>query len=353
MSGDSLYRRILAGRVGLWASPIRALLRAAEALYAAGMAARNRHYDDQGPHHKSGVPVISVGNITVGGTGKTPLVIDLARRLALLGRTPAVVAHGYKALRGEPNDEERIVRKSCPGVIYLAHPDRRLAVDRARHLFGADVAVLDDGFQHRRLARSLDIVVVDATCPFGYEHLLPRGLLRETPASLRRAHVVVLTRCDQVSPTRLSRTAARLSALAPEAVHLRSVHRVTAVEGLDGRPFSGDVSGRRAILFASIGNPDSFATTARMLGVEVVGHQWWADHHVYSRRDVHSLLRARRFPPHDLLLTTEKDAVKLAELPGLDDAAIFVVRITIDFLDDGGTILQTILAHKLSETATG
>lgn len=351
MSVYSLYRNIIAGHAGIWASPARVVLRVAEGIYAVGVAARNRRYDRQGAFNTPPVPVISIGNITVGGTGKTPLVIDLVRRLERMGRSPAVVSRGYKALPGEPNDEERLIRRNCPGVIYLADPDRAAAAEKAQHQLGADVIVLDDGFQHRGLGRVLDIVLIDATCPFGYGHLLPRGLLREPLTSLRRAHVVALTRCDQVSCVELSRITDRLHAIAPEAAHVQCNHRVTAVEGLNGKPLEGDPGGKRAVLFASIGNPQSFVTTARRLGVEVVGERWWPDHHVYRRRDIDSLLRWGRFPAHALLLTTEKDAVKLTELRGLEHSKIFVVRIAIDFVSDGGTILQTILENRLSESA--
>jgi tetraacyldisaccharide 4'-kinase len=313
--------------------------------------------------------ILSVGNITVGGTGKTPLVIDLVRRLEAMGRNPAVVSRGYKAAADEPNDEELLIRRSCPGVIYLADPDRSAAAQRACDDCGADVIVLDDGFQHRRLWRTLDIVLIDVTNPFGYGHLLPRGLLREPLSSLRRAQVVVLTRCDQVSgaelsrladrleglapQAELSRLADRLEGLAPQATQLRCRHRVIAVETLDGKPCEGGLDGKRAVLFAAIGNPRSFATAARTLGVEVVGERWWPDHHAYRPRDIHSMLRSGRFPPHDLLLTTEKDAVKLAELHGLDCAGILVLRIAIDFVDDGGTIFQTVLEKTLSESNAG
>jgi tetraacyldisaccharide 4'-kinase len=350
MSEHSLYRRIIAGETGAWASPVRGVLRAAEEAYKICIALWNRRYDHSHSHSVLPIPVLSIGNITVGGTGKTPLVIDLVRRLEAMGRNPAVVSRGYKAAADEPNDEERLIRRSCPGIVYLADPDRSAAAQRACDDCGADVIVLDDGFQHRRLSRTLDIVLIDATNPFGYGHLLPRGLLREPLSSLRRAQVVVLTRCDQVSGAELSRIADRLEGLAPQATHLRCNHRVTAVETLDGKPCEGGLDGRRAVLFAAIGNPRSFATAARTLGVEVVGERWWPDHHAYRPRDIHSMLRSGRFPPHDLLLTTEKDAVKLAELHGLDHVGILVLRIAIDFVDDGGTIFQTVLEKTLSES---
>ena len=343
MSEHSLYRRVIAGEAGRWASPLRGLLRAAEVVYARVVRLRNGRYDRHGPRRVLPVPVISVGNLTVGGTGKTPFVMELVNRLDRMGLRPAVVSRGYKRGAVSTNDEERLIRRSCPGVICVSDPDRAAAGEIAHRDLGADVIVLDDGFQHRQLGRSLDIVLVDATCPFGFGHLLPRGLLREPAESLRRAQVVVLTRCDQVSPARLSEIDARLRVLAPETTHLQCKHHVTSIRRLAGPPVTEPLEGKRAVLFAGVGNPRMFAVTVRSLGVEVVGERWWPDHHRYRPRDVAALLGSERFPPHDLLITTEKDAVKLEGLSGFDHADIVVVRIAIDFAGEGGTILQKVL----------
>lgn len=347
MSRHSLYRRIIAQDAGAWAEPGRWFLRAAESFYSCIVALRNARYDRTGARVVLPIPVISVGNITVGGTGKTPFVIELLKRLDGRGFSPVVVSRGYKAGDGEPNDEERLIRQSCPSVVCVSDPDRALAGEVAHRRFGADVIVLDDGFQHRRLHRVLDIVLVDATCPFGFDHLLPRGLLREPVDSLRRAHVVVLTRCDQVSQAALLQIRTRLCGLAGDALHLKCSHRVTSIEDLSGNPAKEHLAGKRAVLFAGIGCPGTFATTVRSLGVDVVGERWWADHHHYRRRDIESLLRCGRFPPHDFLITTEKDAVKLVTLGGFGNAPILVIKIAIDFTEDDGTMLQTVLDETL------
>lgn len=376
MHGESLYRKIVAGETGVWASPVRGLLWSASVIYGGAIALRNAWYDRKGTTTRLPVPVISVGNLTVGGTGKTPFVIDLVRRLDALGYSPAVIARGYGATPGEPNDEQKLIQKNCPSVACVSDPDRRRAGEVACEQFGADVIVLDDGFQHRRLARDLDIVLVDATCPFGYGHVLPRGLLREPVIGLRRAHIVVLTRCDQVSRTELARIEARLGELAPDAAYLKCNHRVTGVERLDGTPLGdnqlahnaqvtsqpkrtkaqgpwcclgaeGGLDRKRVVLFAGIAHPQSFLTTVSSLGADVVAARWFPDHHHYTLRNLQSLLQADRFPTHDFLVTTEKDAVKLAELRGLDAATIVVVRVAIDFVDDGGTMLQAILEQRL------
>ncbi len=350
MSEDSVYRRMIAGDAGPWCWPLLGLLRVAEAVYACGVALRNARYERSGPRHVLPIPVISVGNLTVGGTGKTPFVIELIRRLDGMGYNPAVVSRGYGAAGNSPNDEERLIRSRFPSVVCVSDPDRVWAGETAHQRFGADVIVLDDAFQHRQLGRTLDIVLVDATCPFGFDHLLPRGLLREPVESLRRADVVVLTRYDQVSAADRERIETRLQHLVGDALLINCKHRVSSVERLDGTFEEGSLEGKRAVLFAGIGQTRAFVTTVRALGVEVVAHRWWPDHHHYRRREVDTLLEQDRFPPHDLILTTEKDAVKLAELGGLDGAQISVVKVAIDFVDDGGTMLQTLLDRTLERS---
>jgi len=347
MSEHSPFRRIIAGESGLWAAPIRGGLRLAEILYASGVAVRNSRFDRRGPRHVASIPVISVGNITVGGTGKTPFVIHLVGRLEQMGLAPAVVSRGYGTAAGEPNDEERLIRKSCAGVVCVSDPDRALAVEVAQRQFGANVVVLDDGFQHRRLARTLDIVLIDATCPFGFGHLLPRGLLREPLESLRRAHLIILTRCDQVSRSDLSSIESKVHAIAGNTLQLKCSHRVTGLQRLDGTPVEEPLEGKRAVLFAGIAQPQAFLTTVRSLGIDVVGCRWWPDHHRYRSQDIDSLMGVGRYPPYDLLVTTEKDAVKLTDLPGVGQARIAVARVAIDFVDGDDTMLQKFLIDTL------
>ena len=349
MSDGTLYDRIIGEKPHVWTYPLRGVLLLASYAYRYVVCARNRRYDLAGPSYTPPVPVISVGNITVGGTGKTPMVIDLVHRLERMGRNPAVVSRGYRAPAGKPNDEELLIRKHCPGVVYAADPDRISAVRRVCGKIGADAIVLDDAFQHRRLGRTLDMVLVDATCPFGYGHVFPRGLLREPLKGLRRAGVIVLTRCEQAPAGTVAQTMDRLHTLAPDATLLKCNHCVAGVETLDGESIEGELAGRRVVLFASVGNPKSFDTTARMLGVNVVGCRWWPDHHAHRARDVERLRRAMKPTDRCALLTTEKDAVKLARLDDLDRRDILVVRIAIDFDGDDGTILDQVLEQALRE----
>ncbi|MBI1826475.1 MAG: tetraacyldisaccharide 4'-kinase [Planctomycetes bacterium] len=350
-----MWERIVSGSAGPWSIPIRVVLGGVEAGYRSVVARRNRHFDQLHATAKIPTTVISIGNITVGGTGKTPLVIELVDRLKRLDRRPAVIARGYGSKPGGANDEEILIRKHCPGVIYVSDFDRIRGAAHACRRDRADVIVLDDGFQHRRLARDLDIVVIDATCPFGHEHVLPRGLLREPLTALARAHLIVISRCDQVSISTLEAIESRLGVFAPRTARIRSRHKIVEVHRMDGRIVEGapdgSLRGKRAVVFAAIGRPRAFVRTVESLGVNVVATHWWRDHHHYKIGDIHEIVVPGKDPPFDVILTTEKDAVKLAALSGYDPAAIMVVQVAIDFLGDGSTIfdesLKSVLARSL------
>ncbi len=343
------WRRIQAGQAGVQWRPVLGVLVALSVAYQWIVTCRNRIFDRRGPSARLDVPVISVGNITVGGTGKTPVVIDLVNRLESLGRSVAVVARGYGATAGTANDEEQLIRRHCPNAVYVANANRAeggaLAIDR----FGANTIILDDGFQHRRLARDLDVVLIDATCPFGFGYVLPRGLLREPMSSLKRASVIVLSRCDQVSVSQINHLEKKIASIAPAVQILRSTHRVMGVQTLAGIKIDYTEARLRAVLFGGIGHPEAFATTVRSMNIEVVGQHWWPDHHNYRASDVDQLMRLGRFPEHDIFLTTEKDAVKLCELKGIEDEFIGVVKIAIDFNEGDDTIMQGLVGQTLKK----
>jgi len=336
------YRRAMTQQGGWKGALLRPILCAAEATYSFIVNRRNRWYDRQGPIVRVPVPVIGVGNITVGGTGKTPLIIDLVQRLSVAGWQCAVIARGYGSRRGEPNDEQLLVQAAVPSVEYFVDRNRGRAAQLASRS-GAEVILLDDAFQHRRLHRDLDIVLIDATCPFGYGRLLPRGLLREPLQGLRRAPVILVTRCDQVTHDELRKLLETLKALAPQAALLRSRHRVKSVETLRGVPIDQSLKGLRGVVICGIGNPFAFVATVQSLGVEIVDGAFVRDHHRYAEKDVENLFHRDRFVSHDIKFTTEKDAVKLRGLFQRDDPKLAVVKIAIDFLPGDDTMLQSVL----------
>lgn len=261
---------------------------------------------------RAAVPVVSIGNLSVGGTGKTPCVEYVARYFHGRGRRVAILSRGYGAGDGL-NDEARVLQASLPDVPHLQGPDRvalaALAVDRLQ----SQVLVLDDGFQHRRLARDLDLVLLDATAPWGHGGLLPRGLLREPPSSLRRAQLVLLTRCDLVAGGELERLRQQVERLVPGMPVVESSHRpVGWINALgETRPLEGLALGAVAA-FCGLGNPEAFRRTLLGLGLKVSGWRTFPDHHAYGQRDLDSLGDwARQQAAGVPIVTTQKDLVKL------------------------------------------
>ena len=207
MLSASTFRELVSGRKsGPDGCFVRGALRLAEFPYTWVVNSRNRRFDDgRLPVEKVGVPVVSVGNLTLGGTGKTPMVQWLARWFQNHGLKVSLISRGYKSAGNLQNDEARELEKQLPGVAHWQNPDRVAAARVAIGEFGTEVIILDDAFQHRRIARDLDLVLIDALEPFGFGHVFPRGTLREPLAGLARAHLVILTRADMVDETERSR----------------------------------------------------------------------------------------------------------------------------------------------------
>ncbi|MEO1997370.1 MAG: tetraacyldisaccharide 4'-kinase, partial [Planctomycetaceae bacterium] len=181
------FRDLISGHNrGLAARSVRWGLECLASIYGSGVRLRNRTYD-RGLRKVQALPVpaISVGNLTAGGTGKTPFVAYLANSFCTHQHQPAILSRGYGSQDGEANDEKRVLDLLCPNVPHDQHPDRVAAAARVCEQHNIDVLILDDGFQHRRAARDLDIVLIDALNPWGFGHLLPRGLLREPPSALQ------------------------------------------------------------------------------------------------------------------------------------------------------------------------
>jgi tetraacyldisaccharide 4'-kinase len=312
---------------------MRAALRAASFPYGWVVAARNRRYDRGAAEvYRSAAPVVSVGNLTVGGTGKTPMVEWIARRLREEGVRVTILSRGYKAQESGQNDEALELELALPDVPHLQNPDRaasaRLAVDE----LAAQVLLLDDGFQHRRLARDLDVVLLDATAPFGFDHLLPRGALREPPAGLRRAGVVVLSRADMIDAAARDAIRRRASALAPEAAWCEVAHRPAALVDSTGATHGLEqLAGARVLGFCGVGNPGGFRHTLETLGCEIATWIEFPDHHAYERRDVETLVGLVEKSGATAAVCTRKDLVKL-RTPRLGRAPLRAVAVELEFL---------------------
>ncbi len=299
--------------------------------YGAGVAARRFAYE-RGLLRSERVPapVLSVGNLTAGGVGKTPFVEWLARRLLRAGRRPAIVSRGYRAGDAGENDEFRVLAQNLPDAAHVAAPRRARGARAAIDKYGADCIILDDGFQHLALRRELDIVLVDATRPLGNGALLPCGILREPPRQLRRAGAVVLTRSDLVDAVERDRLAERLADWAPQAAFAYSAHRPEELTPLPGGPAQEPewLAGKRVFWFCGIGNPPAFVRTLERLGAELVGGEAFPDHYAYRPSDAARLARQARDCRAELMVTTQKDQVKLAAFREPDPPA-YALRVAL------------------------
>jgi len=315
------FHEIASGRArGPGAAALRFLLWLCSWVFEAGARLRSFGYDRGWlTIHRASVPVISVGNLTTGGTGKTPLVAFLATELIARGLCPAILSRGYGAVAGEANDEVSMLARQIPGARFVTGPDRVTSAAVAAKN-GADVILLDDGFQHRRLARDLDIVVVDATRPFGYDALLPRGLLREPLCALARAQIVFISRCNLVPEPRLLEI--------EEQLRRSGAKRITRGRLAAGwlRLLAGDqrqettwLDGQRIVAACGIGNPQAFKAGLTLLGAEVCELRAFPDHYEYQAADLQELQTLAKQQP---VIVTAKDEGKLASLadgsvPGL------------------------------------
>jgi tetraacyldisaccharide 4'-kinase len=286
-----------------WARALRVALAPLSWAYGGVVRVRNAGYDRGWLRsHAATVPTVSVGNLSVGGTGKTPVSAWLAAELLSRGARPAIVLRGYG------DDEPRVHATLNPGVPVVVAPDRVDGIARAAAA-GANVVVLDDAFQHRRARRDRDVVLVSADGWREPLHLLPAGPWREPLAALRRASAVVVTR-KAASREQASAVQRRLREVAPELpaaiVHL-APDGLRRVGGGESRPMS-DVRGRRVLVIAAIGEPEAFAAQLRAAGADVTLHAF-PDHHAFTAAEVAAL--AARGASADLAVCTLKDAVKL------------------------------------------
>jgi tetraacyldisaccharide 4'-kinase len=293
--------------------------------------------------HCVGVPVISVGNLTVGGTGKTPCVEYVARLLREHEYQVAILSRGYGSDAGR-NDEAMVLEENLPDVPHYQDPDRVAIARTAIEESESNVLVLDDGFQHRRLARDLDIVLIDATDPWASGYLLPRGGLREPRRSLRRAGFVVLTRCDAVEPAAVEGLANEVQSLAPGISIAKTIHAPVGDFTFRGKPVGA---------FCGIGNPEGFRLTLRSLGAEVVAFRAFPDHYEYHREDVADLNRwAATLPSDACFVTTQKDWVKL-RITELAGRPLWTVRIGLQFVDGKDAFDKAVLTIANRQSAIG
>lgn len=251
--------------------------------------------------------VISIGNITWGGTGKTPLVAKIAQEVSRSGKKAAVLTRGYAG-----GDEAEELRKKLPDVPVIVGRDRVKSAEEAIQKHGAEVLILDDGFQHIRLHRDLDIVTINATEPFGVGGLIPSGNLREPVEHLSRADIFVLTKSD-IGQKNLHWISQKLLEYKPQAVIFEAVHKPVAVwSATSDRRHSPDaLRGRRVSALSGLADPHSFEKTVENLGAEIVFAGRFDDHHAYTRAEIDDFLKRSRAVGAAEVVTTRKDFVRL------------------------------------------
>ena len=332
---------------------VRSGLRMVALAYEATVRARNAAYDT-GLFSATQVDahVISVGNLTAGGTGKTPVAVALANERCGRGERVAILTRGYGAAGSvadrvlvvsdgagarcspeQAGDEPWLLAELADRAAVLLCPDRVAAARYAVDTLNAATLILDDGFQHRRLARDEEWVLVDALEPWGHGALLPRGLLREPLSSLRRATTVVISRADQAPDVaQVEETVRRHN---PGACLVWAVHapvRLRSALDADPLPLSA-LQGTRVCALSGIGNPAAFEHTVRSLGADVACACRYEDHHRFTARDLADLGRLQADKALDGVVTTEKDAVRLAPL-GAPPFPVWVLGVDATLLQE-------------------
>lgn len=348
------YRAIVSGQRR---KPVDALIRCGLAIvevpYTCVMQIRNFRFDrGHLPSQDVEVPVISVGNLTLGGTGKTPMVAWLAGWFRQRQIRVSIVSRGYGAGQNSRNDEAREIESRLPDVPHIQNPDRIAAARVAIDELDAQLIILDDGFQHRRLSRDLDLVLIDATEPFGFDHVFPRGMLREPVAGLQRADLVALTRCDLVDPAQREAIRQRVSVLAPQAKWIEVCFGPSHLFSASGSKRALDsVSGQSIAAFCGVGNPSAFRKTLVSSGLKVKAFREFPDHHEFSRQDIDSLADwVRSNSDVQAVACTHKDLVKIS-VDQLGGKPLYALAIELD-IQVGQAELESALRAVSKQIAT-
>jgi len=338
------------GRPGPAASGLRGVLRGCARLYDLGLEAYLAG-EALGLRRRETlpIPVISIGNVTVGGTGKTPMTQMLCRRLqaqgtqfAILSRGHGGASHHVRLVSGnggqvflsapEAGDEPALLARTLPGIPVLVGKDRRQSGREALRRFALDALILDDGFQFWQLARDLDIVLLDARRPFDNGFLLPRGLLREPKRHLRRAGIVVITRASCVNDIERRALAVQVFRLAPQASLYFAGHQAKGfVPASDlSAPMQplGILTGQPVYAVSAIAQPQSFVQSLeQQVGVRIVGQQAWGDHHPFDPSQAREVIQTAAQTGAKAIVMTEKDAVKW---PAADSGGLPIYALRIE-----------------------
>ncbi len=329
-------------------------------LYDGIIRLRNQMYDlGLFKTKKLGCKIISIGNITVGGTGKTPTVIMLANMLKERGYQPVVLSRGYGGKNKNPvnvisdgnnilmsasvaGDEPTLIAKSAKDVPVITGPKRYLTGRYAMDHLGADLLILDDAFQHRSLFRDIDIVLLDSERPFGNGFLLPRGSLREPAKALKRANIIVLTGIDREEEKRT------IDIDFPPTPIFGGYHRPKGlIKGNKNDIYPLEyMEGKKVCAFAGIAKPESFRETIETLGAKVVAFTTFPDHHRYTTDNLEEIKKSSSNSSAEITVTTEKDGIKLIDFPEFF-RDIFQLRIEMEIINHHSKFEDIIMSKLL------
>lgn len=275
--------------------------------------------------------VISVGNVTWGGTGKTPLVAFIAELLKKKNHNLSILIRGYG------KDEPELFSELAQGVPVLVGRDRVRTGSEAVSKYLADTVILDDGFQYRRLRRDIDIICVDATDPFGNGFVIPAGSLREPLSSLKRADIFLITKVDLVrDKDKLKKLEHRLKCINPRAVVVRAIHRPLYFYKFSNgeRMNIGELKNKELVLLSAIGSPFSFEKTIMRLGLKINKHFMFRDHYFYTQKDIENVHSYCRKHAIGTVITTQKDAVKLRKLKVADGVEFLILSVRFEITEN-------------------
>jgi tetraacyldisaccharide 4'-kinase len=311
-----IYSLMSGKRQGLLAAAVRLFFSSVSLCYYFGVEFMKFLYRTRLlKSYRCACKVVSVGNITLGGTGKTPLVALIAGRLNDSGKKAVILSRGYGGDR-VTSDEVELLRKRLPAVPVLVGRDRIKTAIEADVSLKADVILLDDGFQHWRLKRDLDIVTLDINDPFWNGRLIPRGTLREPISSLKRADVFILTKAspDGDSIVKAQGLKARLSAINANAAVFTSSYIPSRLSDISGGEAFGlsELENKRIALVCAIGGPESFEETVRAMGADIALKSFFMDHHKYTENDIKRIIDECEGRGVDIIVTTEKDVPRMA-----------------------------------------
>lgn len=322
--------------LGFWALPL-------SGVYALGLLIHRGLYTlGILPRYRAHKPVMAIGNIVAGGVGKTPMTVWVCEALKAKGKKPAVILRGYKAHQGL-SDEAMMLKEILPDVPVVTGASRVESIKTLAQLHPhLDVIVCDDAFQHWPLHRNLDIVLIDATNPFGNNQLLPAGVLREPKKALKRAHIIVVTKSDDDKPFKA--IVDQIKLINPTALIVRARHKMHRLRNIFTQEDIHFTPQQSVLAISTIADPDAFYRTLSVMGLKIDNVLAWADHAPYTPEMIEIIKAKAQSMNNALIVTTHKDAVKLLPYQGMfQPLNCACVDIRIDVLQGQGELIDQLL----------